>query len=75
MKIPTGNPHCPADVRLANKVAQLMVQKSNAVDLEEVPPMDKAGNDNLSASGVYSEYGSTSVDFAKKMQCDASCKT
>jgi hypothetical protein len=65
MKIPTGDPHCPADVCLAKKVAQLMVQNSNAVDLEDVPGMDKAGDDNLSASGVYSVYDSTPVDYAE----------
>jgi hypothetical protein len=65
MKIPTGDPHCPDDGCLAKKVAQLMVQKSNAVDLEEVPAMDKAGDGNLLASGVYAEYDSMSVDDAK----------
>jgi hypothetical protein len=54
-KIPTGDPHCPSDVRFAKRLAQLMAQKSNAVDLEEVPAVDKAGDDNLSASGVCSD--------------------
>jgi hypothetical protein len=40
-----------------------LVQKSNAVDLEDVPAMDTAGDDNLLASGVYSEYESTPVDY------------
>jgi hypothetical protein len=61
-KIPKDDPHCPDDVHLA---AQLMVQKSNAVDLEEVPAMDKAGDINPSASGVYAEYDSTTVDYAE----------
>jgi hypothetical protein len=63
-KIPTGNPHCPANVWLAKKVPQMMVQQSNAVDLEDVPAMDKAGDDNLLASGVYSEYDSAPADYA-----------
>jgi hypothetical protein len=41
-----------------------MVQKSNAVDLEEVPAIDKAADDNLLVSGVCSEYESAQVDYA-----------
>jgi hypothetical protein len=63
-KIPTGDPHCPADVWLAKKVAQLMVQKSNAVDLEDVPAVDKAGDNNLLAFGVHSEYDAAQVEYA-----------
>jgi hypothetical protein len=54
-KIPTGDLHFPANVRLAKKVAQLMVQKSNAVDLEDVPALEKSGDNNLLLSGVYSD--------------------
>jgi hypothetical protein len=61
--IPTGDPHCPADVRLAKKVAQLMVQKSNAVDLEEEPAVDKAGNDNLSVSDICPDYSGEAINY------------
>jgi hypothetical protein len=63
-KIPTGDPHCPADVRLAKKVAQLMVQKSNAVDLEEIPAVDKAVDDNLSEAGGCPAQETATVDYS-----------
>jgi hypothetical protein len=49
---------------VGHKVAQLMVQKSNAVDLEEVPAFTKAADNNLLVSEVCSEYESAQVDYA-----------
>jgi hypothetical protein len=49
---------------LAKKVAQQMVQKSNAVDLEEAPAIDKAEDDNLSVPGVFPEQESMPVEYS-----------
>jgi hypothetical protein len=40
-----------------------MVQKSNAVDLEEEPAVDKAGNDNLLASDICPDYGGEAINY------------
>jgi hypothetical protein len=58
IKIP-GDPLCPVNVCLAKKVGQLMVQKFNAVDLEDMPASKKAGDNNLLLCGVYSDYDTT----------------